>query len=489
MFAFGWKKIRFLIIVIGISCLGISWVFADNSSTKGDLVVSVKIGDVHGGVYTYDLDTNPTQFGLKINFDGSSSFSEEETYIPKIGFKKFEDLAPADIQVSLSCDFANSPSETNCGWLLDWSDEKSKKRLLTQNISIEKGKTAFVDFVVIPNQDTTNGHHSIKITSREEWQNASALVTNVGRMARQSNIMLDWVLKLHDTGFHNQAINTLFKKMTNIVNGFLIIALILIAGAWNFTMFISTQQLRKLLLIFAIFSIIVNFTLPINRLIIDTAESVQNSFLTKSDGEKLDADDLFAVNIDEENWVGRVTDSWTWIGLTENEWGEVHGSLIFSDGMPAKVTADELEALGLSDAQKDVIFDLSVTPNTFKPYDITSLLEHSGITDDAIKQKVLDLYYKNCFEQVPKTDENGDPINYITSKGNTADNPEAGLKPEDCVGENECADLQGIKTNCALVPKPWKCNVGDRINVWACDSRKGSQGWITGLLECVILEE
>ena len=134
-----------------------------------------------------------------------------------------------------------------------------------------------------PNKDAVNSHNSIVITSNDKGQNASWLVTFVGRMARQSNIMLDWVLKLHDTGFHNQEINTLFKKITNIINGFLIIALIGIAAAWNFTIFISTQQLRKLLTIFVLVSIIINFTLPLNRLIIDLADSVQNSFLTKSD--------------------------------------------------------------------------------------------------------------------------------------------------------------------------------------------------------------
>lgn len=182
-------------------------------------------------------------------------------------------------------------------------------------------------------------------------------MTFVGRMARQSNIMLDWVLKLHDTGFHNQEIDNLFKKITNLINGLLIIALIIIAAAWNFTLFIPTQQLRKLLIIFALVSIVINFTLPLNRLIIDLADSVQSSFLTKSDGEKITADDLFAVKIDEATWVGRVTDSWTWIGLTENEWGDIDGQLVTSDGIP--IPFGDISGLNLTTNEKNAIFNLS----------------------------------------------------------------------------------------------------------------------------------
>lgn len=43
--------------------------------------------------------------------------------------------------------------------------------------------------------------------------------------------------------------------------------------------------------------------------------------------------------------------------------------------------------------------------------------------------------------------------------------------------------------DCTGVPKPDNCNIGDEINVLACDRRNESHGWVSSTLRCVILEE
>lgn len=48
-------------------------------------------------------------------------------------------------------------------------------------------------------------------------------------MAEKANLTLDWALQINDAGYYNQAINYLFTKVVNILNGFLIIALLLLA--------------------------------------------------------------------------------------------------------------------------------------------------------------------------------------------------------------------------------------------------------------------
>ena len=135
--------------------------------------------------------------------------------------------------------------------------------------------------------------------------------------------MLDWVLGVHDAGFYNEAINNIYKKVINIVNGFLIIALLLIAAAWNFSFLISTKNLRRALMFFALLSIVVTFMLPASRLVIDLAETVQGSFLTKTNGARITANDLIAVKINSD-WSGKIQNSWTPLGLPDQtQWSPI----------------------------------------------------------------------------------------------------------------------------------------------------------------------
>jgi len=157
---------------------------------------------------------------------------------------------------------------------LDFSEQNSI--LTTSKIEIKSNQIAYVDFVVKPTKTNTR----ITLNNIEaNTNNTETGTSNTGTILTKSNLltlsgktldksqkMLNWVLGIHDSGFYNQAINNIYKKVINIVNGFLIIALILIAAAWNFSFWISTKNLRKMLFFFAIISIVINFTLPLGRL-------------------------------------------------------------------------------------------------------------------------------------------------------------------------------------------------------------------------------
>lgn len=94
-------------------------------------------------------------------------------------------------------------------------------------------------------------------------------------MAYRTSLMLDWVLHIHDSGLYNYQINTVYTRVINIVNGFLIVLLLTIAAAWNFSFLVSTKKLKQVLVYFVMISVIINFTLPLVRLTVDVADAVQ----------------------------------------------------------------------------------------------------------------------------------------------------------------------------------------------------------------------
>lgn len=295
-------------------------VFALN---EGELVVSLRIGNPHGGVYSYDsreddqvmgllLTSEDTDSGLDLNNDGSLDLA----YLPAEGFKKITvpslGTAGAMIDLTLICE-----TDDRCNQFLNLDPEGTKTRV-TQTFWMEPGKTTYVDFVVYPKNETmlaTKQLTGLALTENTQAanRNKSAVLTLVGQLAYKSNLMLNWALNLQDSGFYNQEINGMYKRVINVINGFLVIALLLIAAAWNFSFLISTKKLKQALIYFTIVSVIVNFTLPLNRLVIDVADAVQGSFLTKSDGEKITAQDLLSMQIDQ-TWVGEEKHSWTPLG-------------------------------------------------------------------------------------------------------------------------------------------------------------------------------
>ncbi len=107
------------------------------------------------------------------------------------------------------------------------------------------------------------------------------LVTFVGRFAARIQSLLNWSLAITQESFANPTIERVFSRVLNIVNGFFIVVLLAIAFMWNLSIVIPKKYLRKIVIIFFFAAILVNFALPVNRLLINITNSVQNSFLVK----------------------------------------------------------------------------------------------------------------------------------------------------------------------------------------------------------------
>ncbi|MBI5414741.1 hypothetical protein HZA38_04470 [Candidatus Peregrinibacteria bacterium] len=111
----------------------------------------------------------------------------------------------------------------------------------------------------------------------------SELVTMVGNFAIRTTSLLDWALAIDETGFRNEKITLVYNKALNIVNGFFILALIIIALLWNFSMIIAKEQLKRMVILFVIGGVCVYFALPLTRLLVDGTNILQRTLLVKQE--------------------------------------------------------------------------------------------------------------------------------------------------------------------------------------------------------------
>ena len=274
-------------------------------ANTGDLIITIRINDLHGGVYTYDSTLTSTDFGLIVTWNQPS-----DQYFPPSGILT-QEVEEGLIELELQCTGI-------CTEYLDFTD--TKNTLTKTKLTIEANKKNYLDFIVKPKEINAVSKLISPPTSETWTLSNSNLLTFSWKMLEKSQKMVDWVLWIHDSGFYSQSINNIYKKVINVVNWFIIIALLIVAFAWNFSFWISTKNLRKTLFFVAIISIVINFTLPFGRLLIDLAETVQWSFLTKTNGERITANDLIAIDL-ESNWIGKVQNSWTPLDLPdETEW-------------------------------------------------------------------------------------------------------------------------------------------------------------------------
>lgn len=136
----------------------------------------------------------------------------------------------------------------------------------------------------------------------------SQLITMIGKFTIRSGALLDWSLAINETGLRNTKIEQIFNKFLNIANGLFIISLLAIAFLWNFSALLPKSTLKKMLAYFAIAMILVNFTLPLTRLVVDGANLVQDSLLIKStaeDKERISSKDILVINNEnEEDFIG-----------------------------------------------------------------------------------------------------------------------------------------------------------------------------------------
>jgi|GEM_PF-5111315 len=93
---------------------------------------------------------------------------------------------------------------------------------------------------------------------------------------------LSWVMGIQDGGFDNPALSATYGTVLTIVNSLFILGLLGIAVMWMFSLIIPRHQLKKVILVYAFAVVFVNFALPANRLLIDGANLLQKTLLTRN---------------------------------------------------------------------------------------------------------------------------------------------------------------------------------------------------------------
>jgi len=119
--------------------------------------------------------------------------------------------------------------------------------------------------------------------SQPDW-NISELETYGIKFLIRGKEALTWTLNIEDGGFHNPAIEATYIKVLTIVNSLFILGLLAIAIMWMFSIIIPRKYLKKVILIYALSVIFVNFALPINQLLIDGTNLLQKTLLMGRDG-------------------------------------------------------------------------------------------------------------------------------------------------------------------------------------------------------------
>ncbi|MBU2634688.1 MAG: hypothetical protein KJ674_05625, partial [Nanoarchaeota archaeon] len=130
------------------------------------------------------------------------------------------------------------------------------------------------------------GKQIIQLTdegTQDDW-NISELETYGLKFLVRGKEALTWSLNIEDGGFHNEAIEKSYSKVLTIVNSLFILGLLAIAIMWMFSILIPRKYLKKVILLYSLAVIFINFALPVNQLFIDGTNLLQKTLLTEKDG-------------------------------------------------------------------------------------------------------------------------------------------------------------------------------------------------------------
>lgn len=213
---------------------------------------------------------------IKIDSPGTYTVQIQMDTIQSI--RKYTDDDPTisnEVLRSYTCKKNDSlPFEPVCETGINISDQDLQ-------LARERQKNLALHLVIIP-----TGEPEIAVVTGNELiagQNAeyNEMVTNVGRFALRVQSLLDWTLHISQESFSNTTIERIFSKVLNIVNGFFILILLVIAFMWNMAIIISRRYLKKIMVLFIFSMVFVNFSFPINKLFINITSVLQKSFLVK----------------------------------------------------------------------------------------------------------------------------------------------------------------------------------------------------------------
>ena len=119
--------------------------------------------------------------------------------------------------------------------------------------------------------------------SQADW-NISQLETFGLKFLIRGKEALTWSLNIEDGGFHNPAIEESYATVLTIVNSLFILGLLAIAAMWMFSIIVPRKYLKKVILIYSLAVIFVNFALPVNQLLVDGSNLLQKTLLVGSEG-------------------------------------------------------------------------------------------------------------------------------------------------------------------------------------------------------------
>ncbi len=267
-------------------------------------------------------DTNST-YTVKIDYDASSSqikqYANDDPNAPSGTISTFHCLQPTD---------PTDPHIPVCESSITITPEAFLD-------AQKKNKPFRIDLVVVPVAGAAESRPEEDPLTAGTNAEYSELVTFVGRFAIRVQNLLNWTLHISQESYTNPTIDRIYSKILNIVNGFFIILMLVIAFMWNLSIIIPRRYLRKVVIMFIFSIILVNFALPVNKLMINVTNSLQNSFLVK---DVRDASGITKAKITSNDILSIFdTDYGAFIGLSKTDY---IGKTYPSEGTPTDFPDD-----------------------------------------------------------------------------------------------------------------------------------------------------
>lgn len=129
-----------------------------------------------------------------------------------------------------------------------------------------------------------------------EGMSPDPLVTTLGHVTIRARDLLGYALRMHQDLTKNDSTNpiyVMYAKSRQVANVLFIIALVLIAFFYNFAILISRDRLRRLLILFTIAIIGVNFSYTLTTLAVQGSEKLFNILLVRDDqGTQVEGGDV-----------------------------------------------------------------------------------------------------------------------------------------------------------------------------------------------------
>ncbi|MFH0820476.1 MAG: type IV secretion system protein [Candidatus Peregrinibacteria bacterium] len=189
------------------------------------------------------------------------------------------------------------------------------------------------------------GHQTVELqdVAGPEWKKSEWLTGGLKFLVRGREA-LSWVIGIDNAGFDNPALNTSYTTVLTIVNSLFILGLLAIAAMWMFSLLIPRQQLKRVILVYVFAVIFVNFALPVNRLLIDGANLLQKTLLTRG-GNPIGIVDIvdaptYANAVGYENQLGKTTETETQnlrLSIPDNSMMEVPVGTVNPEAAPVTI--------------------------------------------------------------------------------------------------------------------------------------------------------